>query len=103
MRPGHRSEGQDEVGAVANGFGETIGAADREGEFRRTPIAPGGDPLGQCAARPLGAALVEGDERDTRRQRAEDQFALAGFEWPGREKRLSSTSTIAGSGTILAA
>jgi hypothetical protein len=65
---------------------QTIGAADRKSDFGRTSIAPYGNPVGEHAARPLAAALVEDDERDAGRQCAKDQVALSAFEQPGRKR-----------------
>src|SRR6516165_9106830 len=88
MGPSHRSEREGHIGAVENRRVETIGAADCESELGRTPVPPRGDPLGQYAARPLDAALVEGDEWDANRQCAKDQFALAGFQLHRRKRAL---------------
>lgn len=72
MRPGHRAEREDHVCTVENCPVEAIGPADRKDQLGPTLVAPGGDPFGQCATRPLAAPLVERDERDAGRQRATD-------------------------------
>ena len=77
MRPGHRAKRQCRVGAVEDFATEAIGAADRKGEFCYTPAAPCGEPVGKTAARPHGAALVEGDQPRPGRQCTEDQCRLA--------------------------
>jgi len=84
MGPGQRPKREDYLGAVENHRVETSGAADGEGEFKGTPVPPGGDPLGQCAAGPLDAALVEGSpavpagvQRAMRMQLALLEFRLA--------------------------
>ena len=77
MRPGHRAQGQHLIGPVDDRAPEPLGAADGEGEIGDAAVAPFGQPLGQFAARPLGAASVEGHEAGTGGQRAEDQLGLA--------------------------
>ena len=77
MRPGHRSERKDRPGTVEDGAVETVGAADRKGEFGKAAVAPLRDPFGESAARPREAALVEGDEAGIGRQGRQDQLGFA--------------------------
>jgi hypothetical protein len=77
MRPGHPAKRQCRVGAVEDFGTEAVGAADRKGECCDTPAAPCGELLRKTAARPHGAALVEGDQPRPGRQCSEDQCRLA--------------------------
>ena len=67
VRPRHRSERHDRMGAVKDSGVEPIGAADGEGEFGRALVTPKADTVGKSAARPTGAALVEGNKRNAQR------------------------------------
>src|SRR5271167_1244747 len=77
MRPGHWPKRQCRVGAVEDFGAETIGTADRKGEFCYTLVAPCGELVGKTAARPHDAALVEGYQPRPGRQCPEDQCRLA--------------------------
>jgi hypothetical protein len=68
MRPGHLAKRQYRVGAVEDFGTEAVGAADRKGECCDTPAAPCGELVRKTAARPHGAALVEGDQPRPGRQ-----------------------------------
>jgi hypothetical protein len=74
MRPSHRAERQDRFGAAQYRCIQTIRSADSESEFGHTPIAPSGNAIGQSAARPRRAALVERYERSAGGQGAKQQF-----------------------------
>ena len=67
MRPGHRAERQHPVGARDELSIEPLGPTDRKGERRGALVAPLTEPLGELAARPGGATLVERDKPRTRR------------------------------------
>src|SRR5262245_39446019 len=62
MRPGHRAEGQNRVGAVENRGVQTIGASDSEGQLGDPLVAPGGDAVSEHPTRPRRAASVECDK-----------------------------------------
>jgi hypothetical protein len=85
VRPCHRPERHDRVGAIEDRRAEPFGATNSEGKLRPAPITPTCDTIGQSAARPSAAALVESDKWNTRRQRAEDQLSLARFNHHRRE------------------
>lgn len=85
MRPCHRSERHDCMGATKDRGVEPIHAADGEGKLRAALITPGGNTIGQSAAGPSATALVEGNKRSAGRQCAEDQLALACFQHRRRE------------------
>jgi hypothetical protein len=76
MGPRHRSERQGSVGLVEDGAAEAIGPADRKGKLGHTPVAPGGNTIGESAARPRDPSFVESDEKGVRRQGAEDQLCF---------------------------
>ena len=76
MRPSHRAERKNRVGTLDNRWTEPVGAADGEGECRRAAVAPGGEPVGELAARPELPAFVERDEYRASRHRSEDQLGL---------------------------
>ena len=50
MRPGHRSQRQNRIGAVKHREIEAFGAADRKGELLRPAFAPPGDAACKGAA-----------------------------------------------------
>jgi len=77
MRPGHRAKRQRRVGVVEDFGAEAIRTADRKGKFCHALVAPCREPFGKTAARPHGAALIEGDQPRPGRQRPEDQSRLA--------------------------
>jgi hypothetical protein len=85
MRPCHRSERHDRVGAIEDRGVEPFGTTDSEGKLGPALITPTCDTIGQSSARPSVAALVEGNKRNTRRQRAEDQVGLTCFNHHRRE------------------
>jgi hypothetical protein len=77
MWPGHWAKRQYRIGTVKDFGAETFGAADRKGEFCHTLIAPRREPIGKTAARPHGAALIEGDQPRSGRQCLDDQCRFA--------------------------
>lgn len=79
MRPCHRAERQDRIGAAENGCIQPIRPANGKSEFRCAAIAPAGNAIGQSAARPRRTALVKGDQGNARRQRANQPLALSSF------------------------
>jgi hypothetical protein len=83
VRPSHRAQRQDRLGAVEDRRGETIGAADREGKFGYTLVAPTCEPVGETTARPRRATFVEGDKVRSGRQSPEDQRGLARLQRRG--------------------
>src|SRR6185437_8724649 len=78
MRPRHRPEGKETVGALAHGIGVTVGAADEKGDGRRR-LLPFGELRGKIGAGEAPAALVEGDDEGAFGQAGEEQFTLAGL------------------------
>ena len=72
MRPCHRPERHNRVGAIEDRGVEPIGATNRECKLGAAPITPTCNTIGQSATRPRAAALVERDKWNARRQRAED-------------------------------
>src|SRR5262249_18519788 len=88
MRPGHRAERDGRVGAGKDRLAESVGAADREGERGCAPVAPAGEPVGEVAAGPGAAALVERNQPGAGRHRAEDQFGLARLQRRWRQPAL---------------
>jgi hypothetical protein len=50
MRPRHPPERQCRGGAVEDRGAQTIGSADREGEFAHTLVTPRGEPISEIAA-----------------------------------------------------
>jgi hypothetical protein len=72
MRPCHRPERHNRVGAIEDHGVEPFGATNSEGELEAAPITPTCNAIGQSAARPSAAALVERDKWNARRQRAKD-------------------------------
>jgi hypothetical protein len=76
VRPSHRPEGEEVVGARPHGGVMAIGAADEEGDGRRR-LLPCGDLLGEIGARQPLAAFIESDNEGPFRDRREEQRALA--------------------------
>ena len=72
MRPCHRPERHNRVSAIKDHGVEPFGATNGEGKLGGAPITPTCNTIGQSAARPRAAALVERDKWNARRQRAED-------------------------------
>jgi hypothetical protein len=83
MRPGHRPQRERRVGALDDGAPETVGAADREGDGDVAGIAPARQAVRQFDAAPRRAALVEGNQPRTPRQRGEDQLGFPRFQFAG--------------------
>ena len=71
MRPGHRAEREEEVGAPADTLVKTVGTADDEG-----CAAPLREAFGQEGAAQILAALVERDERHTGGKGGEEELGL---------------------------
>lgn len=72
MRPGHRPERHDRIGARDDRGAEPLRAADREGERTGAAVAPARETVGESAAGPGGAALVERNEPGAGRQPGKD-------------------------------
>jgi hypothetical protein len=85
MWPCHRPERHDRVSTIEDRGVEPIGTTDSEGKLGSALIAPTCDTIGQSAARPSAAALVEGNKENAGRQRAEDQIGFACFNPHRRE------------------
>ena len=77
VRPGHRAQRDDRIGAVDNPGSEPLGAADRKGKGGGTTVAPRREPIGEIAAGPGRSLLVQRDEPGAGGLRGEDQFRFA--------------------------
>ena len=88
MWPGHAAQRDDRIGALDNRRPEPLGAADREGEGGGAAVAPGSEPVGEIAAGPGRALLVERDEPGAGGPGGEDQLGFAQLERGGRQAAL---------------
>lgn len=85
MRPSHRPERQHGIGALDDHGTEAVGAADRKGDRRNAAVAPHGKAIGELAAGPGGAPLIERDEAGIGGQRRQNQLGLALFQLVSRQ------------------
>ena len=88
MRPSHRAEGQNRVGAIEDRRADPLRAADRKGNGASAAVAPRAKPLGQFAARPGDAGAIQSDEQRAGRQRGEDQLGLTRLQKRRRQAPL---------------
>ena len=80
MRPCHRPERQNQIGARADGIIQPVGTADHECDITVTALNPALQLVGKGAAGKAGAGFIKHNKRPAAaRQRVGDKRVFAAF------------------------